>query len=48
LNSTAIALDNFKAFLSNPCPMAISEINDTLLNTLGYFKEDVIGKTSSD
>lgn len=43
-----------KAFMSNPCPMAISIIsdgtyivvNDALLNTLGYCQEEVIGKTS--
>lgn len=45
-----------KAFMSNPCPMAISEINDgkyievndALLQTLGYHKEDVIGKTTRE
>lgn len=43
-----------KSFMFNPCPMAISDIddgkyvavNDALLYTLGYDKEDVIGKTS--
>ncbi|CQR73164.1 Sporulation kinase A [Sporomusa ovata DSM 2662] len=42
-----------KVFMSNPCPMAISEIsdgtyievNDALLDTLSYCKEEVIGKT---
>lgn len=45
-----------KAFTSNPCPMAISElnngkyieVNDALLSTLGYLREDVVGKTSQE
>lgn len=45
-----------KSFISNPCPMAISEItdgkyievNDALLQTLGYSKEEVIGKTTEE
>lgn len=45
-----------KAFMSNPCPMAISEvlsgryisINDALLSTLGYHKSEVIDKTTHE
>lgn len=45
-----------KAFISNPCPMAISEIadgkyieiNDALLYTLGYTRDEVIGKTTQE
>lgn len=45
-----------KAFMSNPCPMAISEIysgryiivNAALLQTLGYLKTEVIGKTTKE
>lgn len=45
-----------KAFKSNPCSMAISEItegkyievNDALLHTLGFSKDEVIGKTTTD
>lgn len=43
-----------KAFMFNPCPMAISEVcsgryisvNDALVQTLGYPRTKVIGKTS--
>lgn len=45
-----------KAFMSNPCPMAISEVcsgryisvNTALLQTLGYLKTEVIGKTTKE
>lgn len=45
-----------KAFMSNPCPMAISEIcsggyisvNNALLQTLGYLETEVIGKTTKE
>lgn len=45
-----------KAFISNPCPMAISEItdgkyievNNALLYTLGYSRDEVIGKTTQE
>jgi len=51
-------LDNLliKGFMSNPCPMAISDIidgkyivvNDALIQTFGYSKEEVIGKTTAE
>lgn len=45
-----------KSFISNPCPMAISEVadgkyievNNSLVQTLGYLKEEVIGKTTEE
>lgn len=57
LTKQQAALDRFqKLFDNNPALMAVNSINDrkfidvnsTFLNTLGYAREEIIGKTASD